>query len=255
MIVYKTTCLVTGQFYVGQDLHNDPSYLGSGLRLGRAIKKYGREHFLKEVLQHCESKRELDAAERAWIITLNAIEEGYNLAAGGTGGRTRERPWNFGLTKESDQRVRLNGQKTGAALRGQVQSPATREKRAAQLRGMKRSPVTGARISAALRGRSPSEETRHKIAEALRLRGSIELKCATCGLVFTRCRGREQRRLQEGKSGPYCSRSCSATQSRGAARHGTTHRYRKLGCRCEACREAIRLAARLYRKKVRAQDG
>jgi hypothetical protein len=41
MIIYKTTCLINGKIYVGQDSKNNPDYLGSGIYLNRAIKKHG----------------------------------------------------------------------------------------------------------------------------------------------------------------------------------------------------------------------
>jgi group I intron endonuclease len=88
MIVYKTTNLINGKIYVGQDLHNDQKYLGSGIALQHAIQKYGRENFLKETLEVCNSKEELDSREVYWIDKLNSIEIGYNIAHGGTGGDT-----------------------------------------------------------------------------------------------------------------------------------------------------------------------
>jgi hypothetical protein len=49
MIIYKTTNLINGKMYVGQDSHNNPLYLGSGKVLGLAIEKYGIENFKKEI--------------------------------------------------------------------------------------------------------------------------------------------------------------------------------------------------------------
>jgi hypothetical protein len=45
MIVYKTINLIDGKIYIGQDLNNNPDYLGSGIYLKRAIKKHGRNNF------------------------------------------------------------------------------------------------------------------------------------------------------------------------------------------------------------------
>lgn len=90
MIIYKTTNLVTNQIYVGKDLHNNPKYLGSGIKLIYAIKHYGRECFVKEVLEECLDPKDWVEREKYWIKELNAIKNGYNLAEGGTGGNTRK---------------------------------------------------------------------------------------------------------------------------------------------------------------------
>jgi group I intron endonuclease len=86
MIIYKTTNLVNGKFYIGQDSKNNPEYLGSGLLLNKAIEKYGRENFLKEVVEQCNSKEELNSREIFWISELKPL---YNIAKGGIGGDTR----------------------------------------------------------------------------------------------------------------------------------------------------------------------
>ena len=87
MIIYKTTNLINNRFYVGQDANNDNEYLGSGLLLKQAIQKYGKQNFKKETLEYCNSKDELEEAERYWIKILNAQErgKGYNITGGGYG--------------------------------------------------------------------------------------------------------------------------------------------------------------------------
>jgi hypothetical protein len=116
MIIYKTTCLINGKIYVGQDSKNNPYYLGSGIYLNRSIKKNGRENFKKEVICECSSKKELNEKEKYWIGRLNSkYPNGYNLSNGGEGifnpsEETRDRlrksklgckSWCKGLTKES----------------------------------------------------------------------------------------------------------------------------------------------------------
>lgn len=104
MIVYKTINLINGKFYVGKQASTSKWYLGSGKALKSAIKKYGRENFKKEVLEVCTSLQHLDEREIFWIKELNAVELGYNIAEGGTGGSTGGKggvkkgniPWNKG---------------------------------------------------------------------------------------------------------------------------------------------------------------
>ena len=54
MIIYKTTKLINGKFYIGQDSYNNPNYVGSGFILLKAIKKYGRHNFEKIILESCK---------------------------------------------------------------------------------------------------------------------------------------------------------------------------------------------------------
>ena len=86
LIVYKTTNLLNGKFYVGKHTKDDPNYLGSGVILHRAIRKYGRENFKREILCECESEEDLDERERYWINKLDARTKGYNIGQGGSGG-------------------------------------------------------------------------------------------------------------------------------------------------------------------------
>jgi group I intron endonuclease len=86
MIIYKTTNLLNGKIYIGQDKNNDPNYYGSGLLLKKAIKKYGKNNFIKEVLEYCDTKEILDEREIYHIKKYDAINRGYNLSIGGTGG-------------------------------------------------------------------------------------------------------------------------------------------------------------------------
>lgn len=87
MIVYKTINKINGKIYIGQDSHNNPKYLGSGVVLNNAIKKYGKENFTKEILQECNSIKELNEAEIYWIKTFNSQNKdiGYSITSGGNG--------------------------------------------------------------------------------------------------------------------------------------------------------------------------
>lgn len=89
MVIYKTTNLLNGKFYIGKDEKNNPEYLGSGKILKLAINKNGKENFNKEILESCETREELNEREIYWINTLSATTFGYNIADGGTGGRTK----------------------------------------------------------------------------------------------------------------------------------------------------------------------
>ena len=90
--IYKTTNLINGKFYVGKSGMKNNSidywYLGSGVLLKKAIEKYGRDSFKKEIIEWCSSFEESNEREKYWISTLNALnlEIAYNIAIGGDGG-------------------------------------------------------------------------------------------------------------------------------------------------------------------------
>ena len=62
--------------------------MGSGRILELAIKKYGKENFIRETLETCESRDDLNNREKFWIAFYNATNRsiGYNIARGGEGG-------------------------------------------------------------------------------------------------------------------------------------------------------------------------
>jgi hypothetical protein len=91
--LYKTTCAVTGRYYVG--MHStcnlDDGYLGSGLRLTRSIRKYGKENHVKEILEFFDTRELLIEAEKRAITEEMLCDIScMNLMSGGTGGFTVE---------------------------------------------------------------------------------------------------------------------------------------------------------------------
>ena len=84
--VYITTNLINDKKYIGQHYGEiDDSYLGSGSLLKKAIEKYGKENFKKEILEICADYDSLNIAERKWIKTFDAVknENIYTIEDGG----------------------------------------------------------------------------------------------------------------------------------------------------------------------------
>ena len=84
--VYKTTNTLNGKSYIGVHRTEDPndSYLGSGNLIGKAIKKYGRDAFEKEVLFDFDTPEEMFAKERELVNdAFRKRADTYNLAKGG----------------------------------------------------------------------------------------------------------------------------------------------------------------------------
>ena len=86
--IYLTTCLVTGKKYIGQSVnHRDiNTYLGSGIAFKYALKRYGKDNFLKTVLvDNIDCLNRLNELEREFILKHDCIApNGYNLDMGGT---------------------------------------------------------------------------------------------------------------------------------------------------------------------------
>lgn len=84
-IIYITTCLVNGKIYIGQTIHwQDKSYLGSGVALCEAVKKYGRNRFKRKILKICYNQKQLDVWELIMIRKYNSTNKsiGYNVLPG-----------------------------------------------------------------------------------------------------------------------------------------------------------------------------
>jgi len=89
--VYVTTNSINGKKYVGKHFgHLNDDYIGSGYLLKKAIAKYGRQSFSKEIVCTVQDPADLDIAEKLYIEKFNAVDSDsfYNLAMGGTGGNT-----------------------------------------------------------------------------------------------------------------------------------------------------------------------
>ena len=87
--IYKTTCLVTGRFYVGMHSTDnlEDGYLGSGKRLGYSRKKHGDAQHIKVILEMLPSREALKTREKE-LVNLDLLKhpQCMNLQEGGGGG-------------------------------------------------------------------------------------------------------------------------------------------------------------------------
>jgi len=84
--VYLTTNLINGKQYIGDrtTLILPDKYLGSGYNLKKAIKRYGRNNFKKEILQFFSNRELAFKAQEQYIKKYNTlIPNGYNLSVNG----------------------------------------------------------------------------------------------------------------------------------------------------------------------------
>jgi group I intron endonuclease len=129
MVVYKTINLINGKIYIGRDKHDNPNYYGSGVLLAKAIQKYGKENFIKEILEDgIETIKELNEREIYWISCYNSQDQfiGYNLQKGGQGG-----DWES-LTLEQQDHIKNRVKESST---GRIKSSLTIEKMRSSMKG------------------------------------------------------------------------------------------------------------------------
>jgi group I intron endonuclease len=172
-ILYRTTNLVNSKIYVGvhkvADTARSKKYLGSGDQIRSAIKKYGRENFIRETLAEFSSCTDVYDAE-AKLVNQEFVsrDDTYNICLGGRGGvnltedmKNKLRIANTGKKASPETRLKMSESRKGRTL-----SKEHIEKLISVHIGKKRSPETRSKISAAAKGRVVSEEVRAKIGAA-----------------------------------------------------------------------------------------
>ena len=184
-VIYKITNTLNGKIYIGKTKqkldrrmtqHKCDSKKGS-LGIGAAIRKYGWENFMVEVIEEC-SVEKLNEREIFWIAELNSkAPNGYNLTDGGEG---LINPSEETRAKMSANRPDVSGKnnpnygkKTPPEVCAKIS--ASNKGKHSERKGKKNSPETCAKISAANRGennpnygRPRSPETCAKISAKLK---------------------------------------------------------------------------------------
>jgi len=86
--VYRITNQINGKYYIGVHSTDDinDNYMGSGMAIRRAIKKYGIINFKKEILYIFDNKSDAYDKERSLLENIWNTDDSYNMSAGGNGG-------------------------------------------------------------------------------------------------------------------------------------------------------------------------
>lgn len=180
--IYKTTNKTNGKFYIGKHITDNPNdfYLGSGVALIKAIKKYGKDNFNKEVLHIFENEDEMNLKEKE-IVTESFCRDNktYNIGLGGEGGS------HFKGKKHTDEMKRALSEKmTGRKLTDEQKikvseankkrklSEETKKKLSEKAKGRFMSQEAKDKISNSLKGRIFTPEQKSKISAAAKLRES-----------------------------------------------------------------------------------
>lgn len=183
--IYKITNLLNGKMYIGQHTTSniDDGYMGSGLLIERAIKKYGKQNFSKEWLMFCEDEEELNYMERVYVDqTWIDRSDTYNLNLGGNqqhiSEQTRKKmsearkgksPANKGIPLSEESRRKIS-----EACKGKPHSKEHNQKISESCKGKLRSAEAKQNISKACRGKKHeacrgrpfSDEHRLKLSES-----------------------------------------------------------------------------------------
>jgi group I intron endonuclease len=87
LYIYRITNLLNGKKYIGKhsSMCLDNNYYGSGVAIAKAIKKYGKSNFKKDVICICENENHLNEMEIYYINKENTFKIGYNMTKGGEG--------------------------------------------------------------------------------------------------------------------------------------------------------------------------
>lgn len=168
--VYQTENLINNKKYIGFSSKTPETsllYYGSGYLLNTAIKKYGKENFIKTIIKEFNTIDEARKYEEYLIERCDAINNinYYNLTKGGYGG--------FSENAIIKQRSAETRKKISESLKGRVVSNQTRKILSDKLKGTKpwntgipRSESTKQKLSAILKNKPLTQQHKENISKA-----------------------------------------------------------------------------------------
>jgi hypothetical protein len=157
--IYKTTCDVTGRWYIGMHSTSnlEDGYVGSGTILRRSIRKYGIENHTKEILEFLPTREELVLRE-VEIVNKELISDGLcmNLKEGGQGGFSNKEHM-IKCSKAGNDAKRIK-------LKNDLEYRKNHIIRFSK--GLMKYNASGKNDSPRFSGKSHSEETKRKMSES-----------------------------------------------------------------------------------------
>ena len=92
-IIYRVTNKINDKIYIGQTIKelskrksaHESKANNPASHFHKAIRLYGKESFIWEVVEECNSKEEMDLKETFYIKQYDSINKGYNMTSGGEG--------------------------------------------------------------------------------------------------------------------------------------------------------------------------
>lgn len=157
--VYVITNKVNKKFYIGKHSTSnlDDGYMGSGVAIKRAIKKYGEQNFVKRILCYCQTAFDALYVEQ-FLVTEYIVnrKDCYNMKTGGKRGSAKGRISGMKGHHHSEE----TKQKLKLAWKKRRQKPVSEETRKKIGEAHKGKP-------GGMKGKHHSEDTKIKISNSL----------------------------------------------------------------------------------------
>lgn len=180
--IYRIINKINGKTYIGQHKYKklNDNYMGSGILLAKAKKKYGIKNFEKEILEFDIPNVELanDWEQMCILFERAKGKAEYNIAPGGLGHighHTEETKKRMSKTRTGRKYSEEHRRHISESLKGHIVSEETRKRisdsnkgETAWNKGKKMSDDFRKKCSEAHKGIHPTEETRKKRSESLK---------------------------------------------------------------------------------------
>jgi group I intron endonuclease len=187
-IIYKATS-PSGKVYVGQTTqgievrktkhHYSANFTKTNTIFNKAIKKYGIEGFVWEIIDTADNQNELNEKEIFWIAFYDSTNsvKGYNQRLGGYRGKAnRELCEKLSEIKRGHPVSWETRQKISGIQKGLKRSEEFKKKVSLGSMGRIVTPETRKKISKAKKGQHHTEETRRKISESHKGKPNLQLR-------------------------------------------------------------------------------
>ena len=159
--------MINGKTYIGQhkfSLDKKDYYMGKGILITKAIKKYGKENFKKDIIEVVLSQFETNVLEKYYIAKERAIGKAeYNIADGGEGCGG----WNKG--KHHSEKTKRKIGENNIGKHGMPKSEEAKKKMAEAHKGKPLSEEHKKKLKGRTpwnKGKKMSEEYKEKLSES-----------------------------------------------------------------------------------------
>jgi len=166
MIIYKVTNVINGKVYIGKTKNTLESRKCEHIKKSKnpklyfhsALKKYGNDNFVWEVIYECNNNAELNAAEIKFISEYASNKCGYNLTTGGDGGYI----FSPNVLSHIGEQTKLRNYKFGNPFKGKTHSEETKKIISEKMKEWNKT------NNSPFKGKTHSEETKKIISEKMK---------------------------------------------------------------------------------------